>query len=518
MNKKTIVTICLAALVLISGILGIVISNALNSFKPLAGGPLNRGTVSGNGGNAVSVDGWLYYIGNYYSEVTEITYKQNEYNKLPNKNFGAIHRVKLNEQARPSYNLDEDGIDENQFDAKDVQVVVPKIAGFNKSALWIFGEYLIYTSPNNTMNRIGELQVKKIDFFRVDLNGKNHKKIYTTQTDDLSRDNFTVVSPAANATYLLVNDGGRLVRVNVHNQKFGSVEEISATSQSFAFPVVTGFNAAELSSGSGNGSDVISSYNEGVMKYVYFTVARDEDDRIKTGNLLKRYDIKNGGEVETLGKASDKEYTVLKLASGRLIYAIKELSTGDTDNIIYLTTREGEIGRNEDILKFVNNPTLSEIFYLPTEATGNLKTRFIGLSDGKFYIYREENNYQLDGKNDIITGVFNILAVTPSRVYYITSSNEIRAINLDDGTYAGGTATLAALEKCVEPTAVTFFRIAGHGDRFFYIKEFTEGNNTTNIAVMVEFWNEETPQTFVLGVVDEQYLPDDDDHAGHNHG
>lgn len=529
MNKKVLVTICLAVLVLVSGILAIVLVNAASAFKPLASGPQSRGTVSGNGGNAVSVDGWLYFIGNYYTDVNEIKYKDNEYNRLPRDNFGAIYRVKLNSQAQPDYEMLDDESGENPYAAKGCEVVVPKIAGYEKSAIWVYGEYLIYTSPNNNMSRLGELQVNKVDFFRVNLNGSNNRKIYTTETDLVTLKDFTVVYPSENHMYLLVNDGGRLVRVNILDRNFGKVEEISKTSLSFAFPVVTSFENSSIQSNGTQTSpffDRESSFNDGVMKYVYYTVAREEDDRL-SGNIVKRYDIQNGGESETLAQGVNKEYTILAMGAGRLIYAIKNLK-GDTDNAIYLTTREGTIGEPEDLLNYVNNPDLAEAYYLPTETTGTSKTPtyFLGLNGATLSIYRSENNYEIQGiaysptlaasrKVDIITDVNKIISVTRSRLYYLTGANEVRAINLDDGRPAGNTLNHSALQSVAASNTVSHFRISGYGDRIFFIKTFSEGENTTNIAVMVEFFGEEKPYEFVLGVVGEDYLHDEDD--GHTH-
>jgi len=102
MNKKIVISVLLVVVLFVGGLLGfVIIPNSVNKFKAATGNPTTHDSVSGNGGNAVMVGEYLYFVNGFKSNSTgSLNYKDNEYNKV--KGEGAIYRVKM-ENGRPEY-------------------------------------------------------------------------------------------------------------------------------------------------------------------------------------------------------------------------------------------------------------------------------------------------------------------------------------------------------------------------------------------------------------------------------
>jgi hypothetical protein len=432
-------------------------------------------SVSGNGSPAVMVDNYLYFV-DVYVDKENIEYKQNDYYYKGEMPKGGIYRVKLinglPEYVYDNYNYElDDGTEYNDIEddleyynktvkrTLNIEEVVPKIAGHSAVALWVYndkdyGNILIYSSPNNLNNKTGVLQKNKLDFFRVELNGDNNTKIYTAETDNLSRDSFSVVWTDG-SVYLTVNDGGTLKRVSMSGKK-KDITEIAAEVSNVVFPKVTNYQK------NGVNNSLQKSF-EGVMQYVYYTLKRDDDH---TDNKMYRYNFaSNSGNGEPIasnvGIDNGKTYTPKLLSGGRFLFTVKGSGTNDiteiylsskvTDRYSNLSTVQSTVSGDENSLVVGSAvagdfPKFEDLkFYLPTEMMGKIDTNPNGTA--KVLVVYNSKLYSCGvvGENIIFGGsirnsVDEVVLATKDKIY-TKSGSSINICNYT-GTNQGGVASV----------------------------------------------------------------------------
>lgn len=467
-RRKLLTIIGVVAIVFIGGLTAILVNNSLRAFSPVASVPENTMSVSGQGGNAVAVGEYLYFIGNFVPTAS-IEYKQNEHNRVT---YGAIYRVRLGEDGLPSYDntwlenwsynyehresfLEEIYGDQLNSQVKGKELIVPKIAGFESSALWVFGNYLVYTSPNNQMNRFGELQSARIDFFRVDLDGRNHRRIYTSDSSTLTRNDFTVAwvptsgnSPegrASGRSYLLINDDGELRRVSIsHN--LGRVTTISEAATSFAFPIVTDFEVSPTAQ-----AHTQQKGFGGVMNFVYFTENREETDSAR-GNLMKRFSI-SSGNIVTIGRAGSFRYTAHSLSGGAFAF---ERACVDNVNptILFIASGSGATDFHGETWNYYPRFRATDLLQpgyrviLPTWAPAEdtpIVQRFFMLVEGQLFTMQRKAAADVWGnvfsrpdfaRTAIALDVAEVIHVSHNSIYYVNSSGFVVVIDAQGRTNA----------------------------------------------------------------------------------
>ena len=553
MNKKLVISIGLCAVLFIVGLLGfVVIPNAVGQFKPASTVPTSA-SVSGNGGNAVMAGDYLYFINGHITSGS-IKYKQNEYNKV--KGEGAIYRVKM-ANGTPEYDnsylnyLEDwkgeydayDRFSPNQKYAEamdmrvkkgDISLIVPKIAGWEESALWIFGNTLIYTSPNNQKNKHGQLQRDNVDFFRVDLNGKNHRKIYTTRTDGVYRNDFTVVN-VKNQTYLLCRDGNRLVRVNMN----GKVSVISTKTDTFALPTVSSYYEDSTAS-------LADSY-AGMMGYVFYTETAGEKESIKgNSNIIMAYDIAK--DTKSKLRQDEHTHTMMMLGNGTLMFRT-DFRNGSTDGVgssaLYLignktewidgkrtvvpaidltTDNFGAASINANFrLRYETGPSLGdsklldstgEVPYFSGEQTDPNSFSFVthGSTDKKLILYeRVGNNYVANG-GAIVNDAEEILEVTSAGILYKTIFGKLVYINYSGDIIQNHPDNgMPNMTNDEYPDTMSVFQVLsnkGMGYMYFYIKTVThadgEGSDTITIPAIIDGSGRE----YLLTRLNKKFIPE----------
>ena len=526
MNKKALISIAFAVVIFLSGFGYIVINNLLNAFQPVDMNlsALQRQTVSGNGGQAVIVGdahhAYVYFIGNFVETAT-IEHRQNEHNRVTH---GAIFRARLTNNALKYYDADralQEGIARNQLAGK--QMIVPKIAGHERSALFVFDRYLVYTSPNNTRNRYGQLQTDRLDFFRVDLDGRNHRLIYTADNPNLRLDDFTVTSHGGQV-FLLIMDGENLRRVRVAGGNVGQVRLISNNVHTFALPVVTAYSHA-------NSTNPLTASFSGVMRYVYFTENQtaEEVSRHGPGNVLKKYDIFHGTTTE-LWRGREHRISVLSLSNRRLMYTIEDLRV-DTGPAVFMTRPDmvQSTGRypfavagniNRDNFRVLAEGTPMMEFRMSTEANINdgQNSTFVGFGNGSLFLFNRVGGNPT-GAPRIIHGVRDIIGITSTTVYFIHGTGEIGFVCLsgeepdcnhqyEDGEECNKEVMMLG-EHSWRPTSLTrlsLFRL-GTYTRIFFIDVLESGEYSRNFAMIGEFGgNVNQVREAVLAHVDARYL------------
>jgi len=518
-NKKVWVTLAFVAVFFAIGTTWIIVANATAAFKPvsMAGlSPEQRQNVSGNGGPAVMVGDWLYFVGNYVDTST-IKYRQNEHN---NVTYGAIYRVWIDPVANAETGgllyengenvLTTPGYQPHLLDKSKFNLVVPKVTGFDQAALWIFDRHLIYTSPNNTKDKYGDLQLGKIDFFRVDLDGRNHRKIYTTVNEMVTTDDFTVACYGQDV-YVLIKDGEMLRRISVTKDP-GQVKTVSDKVESVALPKVTEYR------GGADGVINLSESYRGVMSYVYYTEELTEDQqRDFVGNTAIQYDVRGDKKIEA--RNDGYRFDILALSGGRLAYTVTSVSSGERLGLYSYSTNQIEDKKSP--FEYFDNYQLlegwaldsSEVVHLPTVLAPSVDFRYVTLAGNSLYIYQEGGQEP----KAMVSGVSKIIMITASTIHYLSSGGEFKAVNLNNGEADPWLKSTVSPETAIRPWVVSRNTMT----RYFYIKSMEEihddhddhgeeghEHGSMTIAVLVDLTGEKACE-YILGRIGCEYI------AGH---
>ena len=467
---KKVCLIILAVIVAMGGIIWAVVANITPKFRSGIDSIPAVNCVSGNGTASVMVDDYLYFIGDSV-KTSSIKYGDNEYfvnGVIPDS---GIFRVKIGEENAPELNYEYDNTytDENTGEkaewkkgdtayntvvvgVKDwdnignknngIQAVVPKIAGHDKTAMWVFGKYLIYTSPHNRYDNRGNLMSNYLDFFRVDLDGKNHTLIYTTDSTDLTTENFTVWADAKNNINLLVFETD-----NENEEPTPTVKKINVITKvvtvldsnvtNVVLPTVKQY---------GKQNESLSQVYGGVMGYVYYTKERktiNENSTLK-GNLLYRCAV-NDGEPEVIADFGTTEkgttFTPLAVtplnvdgavASAQFVFSISVV-VGD-NNAPYI----------EKNLCVMTNQNMNDFNYVDPEVEDDLgltKSSEVAIYangfctiDSKLYPYIINGTHIVLGDRLMSSmTVDSVLAVIGNDIY-VQSGSTVYKIN-KNGTY-----------------------------------------------------------------------------------
>lgn len=435
--KKRLVLITLAVVIAAGGIIWAIVANIKPKFKPMITDVPAAYTVSGNGSASVMVDNYLYFVGDY-TATKDIQYGDNDYYANGTMPAAGIYRVKIeNEQPvltyeYDNYYYDDDGVrqvytesDTDYYNKKvsgiqdwdhlgdknyHVESVVPKIAGHDNTAMWVFGNTLIYTTPNNLRNKVGELRSAYLDFYRVDLNGKNHKLVYSAAVKDLTTADFTVWANSTDNIYLLINENGTLQKINVNTQK---ATQIATDVTAVAFPQVTEYRRNA-------NNEKLSDLYGGVMSYVYYAKNRDSESTSQ-GNLMYRYQIAGDSEAEAIGDWGDYiagyTFTPVAAVGGQFIFTAKSSLSSLTKYCI--VTNDMPINTQDEFEGLVRSTDAGSTFGSDGDIT---------FYNGKFWLHDGElRRYDVtfDGKvtpNATVYGtdITKVLAFIDNKIYVQT--------------------------------------------------------------------------------------------------
>lgn len=277
--------------------------------KGLSGGPASSDTVYGNGGYVVRKGNYVYFANSYTTK--SISENDNKYGK---ETLSAIYRAKLNESG--TLDLDEDG------NPKNVKLLAKQIAGFNKSGIYIFGNYIYYATPKTlkVKSDIGtsELLEGLISFERIKLDGTDHKTLYSIDTlgEDLDY-SFNLVG--SNVCLTVLNQKTlKTILVDVNNGKKKATKTLATNVTSVVFPEVENISKDYS----------VSSFNS----YAYFTKTVTVASGGYDGTRLAKVKLTGSKSAETIEDNSTK--TLVAVKNNRLYYTETSLlySTSDFES------------------------------------------------------------------------------------------------------------------------------------------------------------------------------------------
>ena len=448
--------------------------------------PATNAAVTGNGGLAVQKGQYLYFVNGYQStdDLTDGDNKKDE-------KYAAIYRTKLGENNTVQYT--EDGELENY------DIIVDKICGFEKTGLFIFGDYIYYATPNTEKVIDGEIKTnfKLTDFYRAKLDGTERKHIYKTNVEsDNTKFAFYKVN-GYDDVYLALYDGTKLVIVNCSTN---NVNIVCANAESVVMPKYDVYNADnnQISKGASN---------------IYYTRAVNEDETVIGGNVMCYAKIgENTEHVMALG--GGYTYSVIYANNDALVFS-RENGEFKTYKyaIKYAYDQNGEVALNVQNGGVKLSASDHETVYLCTYTEGN----FDGIvttneSNKLLYINYPSGVYEILNDKTTLTP----LAISGNYVYAYDGNNSLYQINYKTKAQKLLLDTqkdLAEDEKIQTPyfSATKNFSVCG---TYVYYFATYEGNEKTGYYLnRISTLDKEVYEVEFVGVLQDEHIKTETEEA-----
>jgi len=346
---------------------------------------------NGNGGMVVTRGDYVYFVNGYTSYETFTK-------KNLDKNFtiGGLYRAKLNENRELNY--DENG------SLKDAEKISSKLVGFESTSLYVFGNYIYYTTPITEVSKKGSLRTDRIEFRRVKISGGKSQKIYQSKIDasDVTFEYYY----ANGSVYLLINENGTLKRVSCYGEF--KVNTIDKNVTSLAMK-----------------RDTDNVFESDSYKNIYYTKTEDEKAVIYNYN------------IETNKKEYKKvtDYKTCELIDYKFDHLYYKASREDYPSYTYFyrvdATKNAITSLAEE--KLTSDSSYTNMYFLENETSG-----YIVQSDSKTYYL----TYNAGGECEAtpISNKIDIIAIQNNYVYF-NDSNTIKRINCYDLKVYGDAST-----------------------------------------------------------------------------
>ena len=380
-------------LVLMLAVTGAVFAGCgeINSIK-LEGGPSLEEDVYGNGSFVVRKGDYVYFASGFVSESdlgsAGLT------NKLGEVTNGAIYRAKIEEtQIEVDDSTAENGKrTENSLVLNNPEMLVSKLAGFENSGLYIFGNKLFFATPSTAKNYDGSVLYSTPVFYSVDLDGQNLTELYVAQ--GFKDGSFSFVAIDGNV-YLIVFDGKDITKVDIN----GKATKLACDVKEAVLPVSKNVENNEYNA-------------QNFEKFVYFTKESEKTTSTKDyGTLLKKVNIVSG-EVSVLFEKDYVTVSLVKLEDSKLYYTRNEIKSGSsvTGSYLYSSDLTSENFVEE---KLSYQSTISNAIRVELES----KSGYIYINNSKL-IFKDD----LGNVKSLTSSISTLLFVKDNFVYYIYSS------------------------------------------------------------------------------------------------
>ncbi len=431
-------------------------------------GPTSTDVVIGNGTSALVYGNYAYYVNGYVAN-SDVG-NTNTYGKVT---YGAVYRTKLvnGKVVEKEKELDEDG--NEKFDKTqailNTGILVSKICGYEKTQLYIFDNYLYYTTPGNQVSKDGTIESDHIDFCRIKIDGHTRGEKLFTSSSTISSISYYMYK-YNNKAYLVVKDGEvlKIGECTESNFKLETLDEGSYKIGSIAPTKYTRSN------------DVVDALDSAV----YFTYTNDD---IRDGNLLAKYDLSTR-KITTLSNINENSFTLIASVGGKLYYNKKAfLAPGTSGEYLYYNTMGENYVATEKQLSF-NAYTASNITPYNAESIGAF------ISDGS-NVYK----FNADGtQTKFIEGNATVIAQRGSYVFY--TLNNVLYKKLISGTDAQEIVTLSSSDATKNTLSVV------SGTQVFYLQEYTNTAGTSYYMHYIDTSLEEDDQMYnhFIGVLAEK--------------
>ncbi len=329
----------------------------------LKGGPASTDAVTDNGSLCVKKGNYLYFVNGYISS-SSLSGKDNNYGTAKN---GAIYRAELeNNELMYDISTDDDGNEVKTL--KNVELLVPKVAGFEYTDLHIFGNSLFFTSPNTEKDNTGKVRFDLTDVFVVSINGGKITKVANalniTSADQIK---YNFINGKVFVTFI---KDSKLYNACVNGTKVESTNCISESCSSFGT-----FEQSQ---------------------YVYYTRSYKDGENGTNGNVFCKADLTNNQET-IIRKDNETTYSIKKVSSKQIYYT--KTDSLITNAYIYgLSIDDLETEKQYTIVSYSSNQYIHDleqennVYILVSNnskllrITGidNIETDIVELYDGEF--------------------------------------------------------------------------------------------------------------------------------------
>ena len=437
----------------------------------LSGGPSTNDAITSNGGLVVQKGEYLYFVNGYVDSSTSD-------NSYGNADHSAIYRAKL---TNNKLSYDENG------KLLDYDILVPKVSGFNRTNLYIFGDNLYYATPNTEKDNVtGEVDEKLLDFYRIGLNGENNTRIYKSEvsTDNIDFDFYEYDKNV----YLTVYDTEKVLVINCANS---SKTVVAEDVTSFVKPSITSNNPLNT---------------QNIDYHFYYTRKATEEEKI-SGNKVCYFSLTNQTEQMINNTQNDKTY------------ALKELNvsyiSGDSSYVMYTYTQNSvELYFCSKIInnvvdfstetKLVATKKSNPVFLYTDSGMNNQQGVITTNENGYLTLITMENSYKENAVAYSKLGKMTILSVKNGKVFYYNDDNQLFVAllgSLDDNNSLV-TKQLTDSESTYDFANKVNFDICN--DYAYIFKSYTgdedsEGNAETGLYLVRVNYNAETVGEELVG-------------------
>ncbi len=407
----------------------------------LSGGPNKDDVVSGNGSLAVQKGDYLYFV-NGYRDTSAI----GDTNHHGSVDQSAIYRVKLTQgrvtEADKKYDEDDNEIFDETKSIKDVDILVPKVAGFEQSKLFIFGDYLYYATPNNLRDGTGKIKSDYLHIYRVRLDRSGSNDLIYSSEHETTKVSWTM-HQVDEAVYMTILDEDHLTVVAINGKDYKSTK------------VSDDVTSASLPSYSRSDEMI-----KDIDKSIYFTTKVEDDD---STTLLKKYDLEEGKVAEDAVRDGVGEKYEIKGTKGNKLYYTKTISgqPGFTSKVYAMSTSNAEtlvsaqsVGDSADIQAYALTDSTQETSIIYTDGSSS----FFKLASQATAVKFLSSNI-----------VKNIVKIQGDYVYYLNESN-LYKVNY---TLANQTGE-KVINNSDTPKGDIVNNFAVSGDKVFYFVKYTE--------------------------------------------
>jgi len=275
-----------------------------NVFGKVVKGALYRAELNGASVNAI--------YDSYYGQMTYKTFSASEISEtgleFTSTKVDIVDGYEKDEDG--NYILDSDGNyieTSHEEDEINVQKIAPKTIGtssYAKGGIYIYYDYVYYASPSNLKDKNGTVQVNKTVFFRTKLDGSVTQKIYSCKEDTQSSPYMFYKQNGK--VYLTALDGTNIISVAMTSKKVGKKLIIAQDVTNAYFP-----NKSVYFEGIGT---------NGAEDFVYFTRAIDENDAVRSGNVIEIMRPDGSERIELI--KSGNEATIMGVDNGYFFYKV----------------------------------------------------------------------------------------------------------------------------------------------------------------------------------------------------
>ena len=391
MKKFSKIIICLLLCVFAFGVVGCKKNNVDNNFHPAS-----EDVVTGNGGLVVRKGEYVYFA-NGFQKVSDLT------SDKQNASFvkGGLYAAKL---THDDFARDDDGL----VTSDSMRVVSSKLAGYDATNLFVFGDYLYFVSPSNEKESgklsSSEWAKDRSVFYRAKLN--NFDDVQEIYQANVKHENLSFQYYYKDGKpYLLVHEKGE--DLNGDGNK-DMLKRIDVTAKKNKVSVVAS-----------NVSSIVFGYDSEDNAYDRVHYVEQKDGKY---NLVRYNVAENSGT--TIEQNSTE--TVVKFVGDKYVYVTKK----DGDNTYMY---RAEIGKTAFAKMFNADSSIVGDLYLLPEGEDVVAVR-----DNVIQFFLRGN--RMPSINTIVDSdatKINVIGFANGMIVYYDNNNKLKTVNYADASIGG---------------------------------------------------------------------------------